>query len=69
MKAVGIILMVIGLIGVVVFGINAIQETETFSLFGIDIAASRADYTPLALAGIVALIGFGIFRAGKSKKA
>lgn len=57
MKAAGIILLVIGLIGTIVFGLQAVQDSESFSLFGMDIAISKADWTPLIISGSVLVLG------------
>jgi len=57
MKTVGIILLVVGIIGVIVFGIKAMDDSESFSLFGLDIAVSKADWTPLIISGAVLVIG------------
>ena len=57
MKAVGIILLIIGLVGTLLFVFQAIQDSESFSFLGIDIAVSKADWTPLIISGIVFVIG------------
>lgn len=57
MKAVGTILLIIGLVGTLIFGFQAIQDSESFSFLGIDIAVSKADWTPLIVSGIIFLIG------------
>ena len=57
MKAVGTILLIIGLVGTLIFGFQAIQDSESFSFIGIDIAVSKADWTPLIVSGIIFLIG------------
>ncbi len=57
MKTTGMILLILGLIGVVIFGIQAINDSESFHLFGLDIAVSKANWTPLIMSGVVALIG------------
>ncbi|MCB2208619.1 MAG: hypothetical protein KQH67_10030 [Bacteroidetes bacterium] len=57
MRTAGIIIMIIGLIGVVVFGIQAFNDTESFNLFGLDIALSSANWTPLILSGLVTVVG------------
>ena len=67
MKTVGIILLILGIIGVVVFGIQAINDSESFSLLGLDIAVSKANWTPLILSGLVTLVG-GLL-TGMGKKA
>ncbi len=67
MKIVGIILLVLGIIGVVVFGIQAMNDSESFSLLGLDIAVSKANWTPLIVSGVIAVVG-GIL-TGIGKKA
>ncbi|KJS05435.1 MAG: transglycosylase [Flavobacteriales bacterium BRH_c54] len=57
MKAAGIILLVIGLIGIIVFGYQAIQDSESFNLLGVDVAVSKADWTPLIISGAMLMLG------------
>ncbi len=57
MKAAGIILLVIGLIGTIVFGYQAIQDSESFNLFGVDVAVSKADWTPLIISSAILMVG------------
>lgn len=57
MKTAGIILLVLGIVGALVFGIQAIQETETFSFLGMDIGVSGANWTPVIISGILLLVG------------
>jgi hypothetical protein len=57
MKIAGIILLVLGIVGTLVFGVQAIQETETFSFLGMDIGVSEANWTPVIISGIVLLVG------------
>ncbi len=66
MKTAGIILFIIGIVGTVVFGIQAIQQTETFSFLGIDIGVSEANWTPVIVSGVILIIG--IFIIGSSKR-
>jgi hypothetical protein len=68
MKILGAILSIIGLIGLVYFGIQAINDSESFNLFGLDIAVSSADWTPLIVSAVVTLVGI-IFYQLKSTKA
>lgn len=67
MKALGIILLLIGLVGTVVFGIQALNNSESFSFLGIDVAVSSANWTPVIISGVVALIGI-IVLAVRGKK-
>jgi hypothetical protein len=58
MRTAGIVLLIIGIIGIIIFGIQAIQQSETFSFLGIDIGVSHADWTPLIISAFVFVIGF-----------
>lgn len=40
MRVAGIILIVLGVIGLLVFGIQAANDSESFSVFGLDVAVS-----------------------------
>lgn len=58
MKIAGIILFIIGLAGVIIFGLQALNNSETFSFLGIDMAVSSANWTPVIVSGVVMIIGF-----------
>lgn len=62
MKIVGTILIVLGIIGLLVFGIQAINQSEHVELFGIQLAASSANWTPVIISGLVTIAGI-IFAA------
>lgn len=57
MKIVGIILLVVGIVGCLILGIQAFNDSETFSLFGADIAVSKANWTPLIISAVVLVVG------------
>lgn len=57
MKIVGMILLLVGIVGTVMFGIQALQDSETFSIFGMDIAVSKANWTPVIISGSLLVIG------------
>jgi hypothetical protein len=57
MKTAGIVLLVLGIVGALVFGVQALQETETFTFLGMDIGISEANWTPVVISGIVLLVG------------
>ncbi len=65
MKILGVIILVIGLVGLVFFGIEAMNDSESFSLLGMDVAVSSANWTPVIVSAVVAIIGFFIMRKGK----
>lgn len=66
MKAAGIILIILGLAGVIIFGLQALNNSETFSLLGIDIAVSSANWTPVFVSGLILIVGF-VMSATKRK--
>ena len=65
MKTAGIVLLILGIAGIVVFGIQAIQETETFSFFGIDIGVSQANWTPVIVSAIIFVVGIVLMSQGQ----
>lgn len=65
MKALGIILAILGGIGMVVFGMQAMQDSESFKLFGMDIAVSTADWTPVIVSVVMLVIGVVMSRSKK----
>jgi hypothetical protein len=65
MKALGIILAVLGGIGTLMFGIQAMQDSESFSLFGMDIAVSTANWTPVIISVAMLIIGVVLSRSKK----
>ncbi len=67
MKAFGIILTLAGIIGTVLCGIQAAGNSESFSFLGIDVAVSSANWTPVIVSGVVAVIGILIQVLKKGK--
>lgn len=65
MKILGSLLLIIGIIGAIVFGLQAVQDSESFSFLGMDVAVSSANWTPLILSGVVLIIGLLILRLRK----
>lgn len=57
--------MIIGIIGLLVFGIQTIQDTETFSFLGMDIGVSKANWTPVIISGIILVIGVVLMSLNK----
>lgn len=43
-RTIGIILVIIGAIGTLITGMQAMQDSETFSIFGLDIGVSSANW-------------------------
>jgi len=67
MKKIGIILLVLGLVGLIYFGYVALQASESFSVLGVDVAVSDADWNPVIFSGIVAAVGIVLALVGKRK--
>ncbi|MDN3686355.1 hypothetical protein [Cyclobacterium jeungdonense] len=65
MKTAGIILLILGIIGTIMFGLQAMQDSESFSLFGMDIAVSTANWTPVIISVILLVIGLVLSTRGK----
>ncbi|MFO7659275.1 MAG: hypothetical protein R6W78_19625 [Bacteroidales bacterium] len=57
MRTAGIILLIIGIVGTLVFGIQAIQDTETFSFLGLDIGISGANWSPVIISAVILVAG------------
>ena len=67
MKTVGYILFFLGLIGVIVFGIQAMNNSESFNLLGVNVAVSKANWTPLIVSAIVLVVGVVLPAIKKSR--
>jgi uncharacterized membrane protein len=65
MKIAGTVILILGITGTVIFGIQAIQDSESFSVLGLDIGVSSADWTPLIVSVIVLLVGGFMYSKGK----
>lgn len=65
MKTAGIILSIIGAVGAIIFGFQAAQESESFSLLGIDVGVSSANWTPVIISVVILVIGLIMAAAGR----
>ena len=57
MQKAGIILLILGVVGLAYFGYEAMQQSQSFKIFGAEVAVSTANWTPVIASGAVALIG------------
>ncbi|MFW5657462.1 MAG: hypothetical protein ACOC10_07955 [Bacteroidota bacterium] len=62
MRIAGIILLVVGILGTIYYGIQALNQSESFSLFGMEVAVSSANWTPLIISVLVLIIGIILTR-------
>jgi hypothetical protein len=67
MKIFGTILTLIGIAGAILFGIQAANDSDTFSFLGLDVAVSDANWTPVIISGVVLVIGVLILIIKKGK--
>lgn len=56
-KTIGIVLTLVGLVGTTITGMQTLQDSDSFSVLGMDVVVSKADYTPLIISVIVLIIG------------
>jgi hypothetical protein len=66
MRVAGIILLVLGIIGTLVFGIQAINDSESFSILGIDVAVSSANWIPVIISVVLLIAGLIMMRSRKA---
>lgn len=65
MKSIGTILTIIGALGAIVFGIQAAQDSESFSFLGMDIGVSTANWTPVIISAVILVVGVLLTVRGK----
>lgn len=63
MRTVGYILSIGGAVALIYSVINYINESESFSALGLDIAISRGNPTPMIISAIILVAGILIIRA------
>ncbi|MGN8225648.1 hypothetical protein [Gracilimonas sp. BCB1] len=56
-KTIGGMLTAGGLIGIIYFGYQYLQDSESFEAFGTDVAISTGDYTPIIISAVVMVAG------------
>lgn len=61
-KTIGNVLAGGGLLGVIYFGYQYFQNSESFETFGADIAVSTGNYVPIIISGVVLIAGIVISR-------
>ncbi len=62
-QTLGSILSIGGLIGVIYFGIQYLDDSESFEVLGADIAVSTGDYVPILISLIVLIVSVFIYRS------
>lgn len=62
-QTIGSILSIGGLIGVIYFGIQYLNDSESFELLGADVAVSTGDWVPILISLIILVVGLVIYRS------
>lgn len=62
-QTLGRLLSIAGLIGIIYYGYQYIADTESFRLFGADVAVTTGDYVPVLISIIVFVAGLALYRA------
>lgn len=62
-QTLGSILSVGGLIGIIFFGYQYLNDSESFEFLGADVAVSTGDYVPILISLIVLIAGLLIYRS------
>jgi len=61
-KTIGYLLSIAGLIGVIIFTYQYMQDSESFSVLGADVAISTGDWVPIVISGLVMVVGIVMSR-------
>lgn len=61
----GNIIAIIGLVGVIYFSILYLQNTNTFTVLGMDVATSTGDYVPIFISAGIMVAGILLRRPSK----
>ena len=62
-QTLGSILSIGGLIGVIFFGIQYLNDSDSFNFLGADVVVSTGDYVPILISAIVLVVGLVIYRS------
>ncbi len=62
-KTIGGILSVCGLIGVIFYTYQYMQDSESFSALGADVAVSTGNWVPILISAVVLVVGILVARS------
>lgn len=57
MKNIGLIIAIVGLIGVIYFGIDLMTNDAEINMMGIEVTVQEQNYTPLIVSAVVLVVG------------
>ncbi|MFH5885250.1 hypothetical protein ACG2F4_13130 [Halalkalibaculum sp. DA3122] len=61
-KAIGAILTVGGLASLIYTGVNYLNESESFGVFGMDVVVSQGNIVPVVVSAVVLVVGVVLLR-------
>lgn len=67
MRIAGIVLLIIGIVGTIVFGIRALNQSESYEVLGADVAVSTGNWTPVIVSAVVLVIGLILMSLGRKR--
>lgn len=62
-QTLGGILSIAGLVGVIYFGIQYLNDSDSFELLGADVAVSTGDWVPILVSLIVLIVGVFVYQS------
>jgi hypothetical protein len=62
-QTIGGILSIAGIIGILFFGYQYLQDSESFSFLGADVVVSTGNYVPILISAIVLVVGLVLYRS------
>jgi len=62
-RTIGGILSVAGVIGIIFFGYQYLDDSESFSVLGADVAVSSGDIVPVLISVVVLIVGLFVYRS------
>lgn len=62
-QIIGSILSIGGLIGIIIYGYQYLDDSESFELLGADVAVSTGDYVPILISLVILVVGVLIYRS------
>lgn len=68
MRAAGIILIAGGIAATIAFGMRALQNSDSFQVFGMEVAGTTANWLPVLVSVAIIVVGIIFTQAGKRRK-
>lgn len=62
-RKIGAVISFAGFVGIIYYGYQYIQDSESFEVLGADVAVSSGDYVPILVSVIVLLVGLFLMKA------